>query len=415
MNNIIKLVKSSFLAVLMLTAASCEKELDVAPLLTFDGQANMTIEELLTYHTIGSVDSFDSIPAGTIISGTIISSDQHGNCYKYLTIQDATGGIQIKVDDSSLYPKYQIGQKVYVKCDGLVIGDYRKNPQLGWWIDGAMTGISTSKESLYIFRDGEVGAEPAPIVLNSKTEIIPAYNNQLVRLDNCHFKDAGTTTYASESASESRTIVLADGSEIVLRTSNYADFAMVTLPQGTGSIYGILTTYNTTPQLTIRSLADVRMVNIAPVYSVDFSQNLLQNGWTNEVISGAAWNYRSFQGNYFMEIVGDSDGNDSWLISPAINLFSYSDVKLSFDHQALVDNNSNLKLYYSTTYNGGAFDAQQWTEIPIPNYSTSRVASEILLDNNLTANPNLRIAYRYAAGDGNWYIQRIDFTALIAQ
>lgn len=414
MNNITKFIKSSLLAVLLITAASCEKELDVAPMLTFDGTANMTIAELLTYHDIGSVDSFDSIPAGTIITGTIVSSDEHGNCYKYITVQDATAGIQIKFENTSSYPKYKIGQKVYVKCDGLVIGDYRKNPQLGWWANGAMAGISTAKESLYIFRDGEAGPEPAPIVITSKNEIDPAIHcNRLVRLDNCHFEDAGIATYASENSSESRNIVMGDGTIIILRTSNYADFALTTLPEGVGSIYGILTAYTSSYQLTIRSLGDVRF--LGPVYSVDFSQDLLQNGWTNQVINGAAWSYGSFQGTNFMKVEATDSDNDSWLISPAINLTSYSNVTLSFDHQANVANTSNLKLYYSTTYTGGEINSAQWTEIAIPNYPISNASTDILLDNSIIANPNLRFAYRYAAEEGNWYIQRIDFRAIVAQ
>ncbi len=416
MNNIIKVIKSSIIAGIIILATSCEKDLDVAPMLTFDGQANMTIAELLTYHDIGSLDSFDSIPAGTIIEGTIISSDEHGNCYKYLNIQDATGGIQIKVDNSSLYYKYGIGQHVYVKCDGLVIGDYRKCVQLGWWVDGAMAGISSSKEGQYIFRDGEVGAEPAATVITSKNDIQDNHYNCLVKLEDCYFKDAGTTTYASASSSESRTIVMGDGTEIVLRTSNYADFALTTLPEGTGNIYGILTRYNTTPQLIIRSLADVKIVNVAPVYSVNFSQNPLSNGWTNLKTLGADWRYiNSTVYGQLLTISGDEDGNDSWLVSPAINLSSYRDVTLSFTHQVANVNTQELKLYYSTTYSGGAIDMSEWTEITIPNYPTGFAETDIPLDNNIISNPNLRIAYRYAASGGEWSIKRIDFKTIVLQ
>ena len=76
---------------LLLLGAACNKELDEAPVLTYHGSANMTIEELLSYHTVSGTDSYSEIPAGTVITGVVTSSDHAGNCYKYLTIQDETG------------------------------------------------------------------------------------------------------------------------------------------------------------------------------------------------------------------------------------------------------------------------------------------------------------------------------------
>ena len=99
------------LTVIAAILAGCNLEPDVAPMPTFIGEANTTIAELLAMHEIGSEDSYDSIPMGSniIISGYVTTSDEWGNNYKYINIEDETGGIQIKIDNKALYHKYSVG------------------------------------------------------------------------------------------------------------------------------------------------------------------------------------------------------------------------------------------------------------------------------------------------------------------
>ena len=407
MNTIHKIKLAVIAAFLLIGGVSCDKELDVAPVMTYDGQANMTIAELKALHTIGSEDSFDSIPSWAVICGTIISSDQEGNCYKYLTIQDKTGGIQIKVDNSSLYPKYQIGQRIYVECKDLVIGDYRKNPQIGFWSNGSMAGIATSQESLYIFRDGLVGAEPTPLVLNSKSEATEEMINRLVLLKNCHFADPGET-YSDPDASTSRDIVMSDNSVIVLRTSNYAKFASQPLPNGTGDIVGILTVYNTTLQLTIRDLNDVRIANTPAVenvdlYSVDFSNNPIANqGWLVLGDEGG-WFYYA-QGAAFAVQNPGATAIDSWLVSPAIgNLSGYDNVTLSMTGELCQVTNGEAHKYYSVDFNGTDVTNATWTPIP----------SNGILPAEVTNNPNLHFAFHFNGYGGDyWKIPEFKITGV---
>ena len=406
MNTIHNIKLAIIAAFLLIGGASCDKELDVAPVMTYDGQANMTIAELNALHTVGSVDSYDSIPAGTVISGIIVSSDQQGNCYKYLTIQDETGGIQIKIDNSALYPKYQIGQRIYLECKDLVIGDYRKNRQLGFWSNGSMAGIATSQEPLYIFRDGLVGNEPTPIVLNSKNEATEDMINRLVILKDCHFADPGEP-YSDPDASTSRDIVMSDNSVIVLRTSNYADFASQPLPNGTGNIVGILTIYNTTWQLTIRSLDDVHISNTPPVetstlYQVDFSNNPIENqGWS--VLGDEGWFYYA-QGAAFAVQNTGTTAIESWLVSPVLsNLGGYDNVTLSMPNELCQVNNGQAHKYYSVDFNGTDVHSATWTEVP----------ANGILPAEVTNNANLRIAFQFNGHSGDfWKIPELKITGV---
>ena len=67
-----------------------------------------------------------------VIKGQIISSDQTGNIYKIFYIQDATGGIEIKMGKNGLYNDYKIGQWVYIDCTDLTVGAYHGTIQIGY-------------------------------------------------------------------------------------------------------------------------------------------------------------------------------------------------------------------------------------------------------------------------------------------
>ena len=66
------------------------------------------------------VEIFDSI----VIRGEVTSSDESGNVYREMFLQDATGAIDFKIGRSSSYDDYKPGQILYVNCNGLVLGEY---------------------------------------------------------------------------------------------------------------------------------------------------------------------------------------------------------------------------------------------------------------------------------------------------
>ena len=71
------------------------------------------------------------VEQGLVIGGQVISSDASGNIYRSLYIQDETGGIEVKIGNSGLYNDYQLGQMIYVKCQGLTVGNYGGMLQIG--------------------------------------------------------------------------------------------------------------------------------------------------------------------------------------------------------------------------------------------------------------------------------------------
>ena len=399
--------------------ASCDLEPDVAPMPTFVGEANTTIAELLAMHTIGSEDSYDSIPVGSniIICGYVSTSDEWGNNYKYINIEDETGGIQIKIDNKALYHKYSVGQRVYVKCDGLVLGDYRKLPQLGLWANGSMQPIPSFKAYLYIFPDGSPMGAPNPIVMTSipKANDIPStmYNRRVV-LEGATFVEGGIATFSDPGASTSHDIQMTDGTTITLRTSNYATFASDILPVGTGEITGILTRYNNYVQLVINSPADLVGFSVPverqTVFSVNYT-NAFNEGW---IQSGNGNPWQTMDNNNFSGFfVNPAADEDYYLVSPSINLSNIDSPELSFTHRAPQGFDPNTMMcFYTPDYTG--VSSSLW--IPLPLSASNGVTTSV---NELFALPegaqtsNFRLMFHITNAPSAWYLSDIKITGVV--
>jgi hypothetical protein len=405
-----------FAAVLM---QGCDLEQDVAPMPSFVGESNTTIAELLAMHEIGTADSYDSIPVGSniVITGVVTTSDEWGNNYKYINIEDETGAIQIKINSTALYNKYKIGQRVYVKCDGLVIGDYRKLPQLGMWANGQMQPIPSFKTYLYIFPDGAPVPRRNPIVMKTipNANDIPETNfNRLVRLEGATFVEGGVANFSEANAATSRDIKMADGTTIVLRTSNYATFASEILPEGTGNITGILTRFNSTVQIVINGTHNLEGFTLPQSYQTIFSvnyDNAFNEGWfqTGNGGSWATMNTSSFNGFYNNPVVGQ----DNWLISPAINLSNAASPVLSFTHRAPQGFNSNeLKVFYTTNYTGDV-NTTEWHQLPLhANNGESSSVDELFNLPEEARVPGFRMLFRMTGNSSSWYLSNIKIEAL---
>lgn len=89
--------------------------------------ANTTIAQLAALNTTHSSDTTANgveVKGNKVIEGRVSTTDQPGNFYKSLYIQDATGGMEIKIGKNGLYNDFLEGQRVVIDCDGLYIGEY---------------------------------------------------------------------------------------------------------------------------------------------------------------------------------------------------------------------------------------------------------------------------------------------------
>ena len=305
----LKLYLTAFLLA-VLGIVACDDNWDTPP---FDGpqapiSANTTIADLKAAFWSNDVNYIDTI--GTkddgshyIIAGRVVSSDKAGNVYKNLVIQDGTAALTISINANSLYNTYAIGQEIVIDATGMYIGKYAGLQQLGMPEFAEGYGWQASFMPLEFFKQhaylnglpdpSKVEAKPITIgSLPSDEAGVRQWQSQLVRIDGASFTEGGKNTFATEKQSQSRDLTDGTGT-LIVRTSGYANFYNTTLPEGEGSVTGILSYFNNSWQLILRDIDDCQFGSIEGSKTNPYTvQQAIENqgkstGWVKGYIVGA--------------------------------------------------------------------------------------------------------------------------------
>ena len=336
------------------------------------------------------------------IEGYVISSDQAGNFFEELIIQnhpddsnpnaDPRRGLRIEINVRSLSDTYEFGRKVYVKLNGLAVGESNGVITLGKPAGNNIGQIQEFEYLDFIIRDPEViEVVPKIVTIDNLTE---DDENTLIQLQNVQINRSQLgLTFAGEPSDDFdgfRTLEsCTNSSSIILQTSTFADFKSLQLPQKSGNITGILSRdfFDAINVLVINSIADVEMnnercdpdeldcglassVGTTNLFYDDFetqitNQPISGNGWTNYIETGtAAWEaYMSGGSNSSQGISARIDSYQSgdastigWLITPAIDLTAHTEIVLHFETSNSFSDNSNLEVLYSSDWNGSEED-----------------------------------------------------------
>jgi len=361
---------------------------------------------ILEQHTIGN-------PPVPIVSSTfqgqtrylrvvVVSSDEGGNYYKSLVLQDSTGGIEMQLDMAGLHTVYPVGQKVVIVLNGLVVGDYNHLPQMGWIYQETQVGrINSLYFDQYIIRDGMPSAKNIPRALtNNEIDFGGRDVNKLVCLERVTFEsDAVGEPLAYNHITKDWTVYvpLSSGKsqEVVVRTSNFARFRSMIIEDKEYNLTGILTTYRGTPQLMIRTRNDIEMLTSESI-TFDFTSNPIGEGkWSIQTLVGEdRWGFRS---NYMVHR-GSTSGvlADDWLISPVITVpDEWENGFLHFEHQLPVLNAQydTYQIYYTTSI-AATFNINDWKELKLSSFPESFEWSNRFFLSEIGA-PSFRIAFRY--------------------
>jgi len=427
------MIKKLQLLILILgvVLTSCFKPDEVPPL-KFDGEANMTIAELQSLHELSAthpttVLDTNVLKIESVITGIVTSTDEFGSSYKEIYIQDETGGVCIRTSNTSYYKKYRLGQRVFVKLNGLCLGNYVSGSNCGAYqlglfgnTNGGIEFLSARAENLHVFRHDIPVARPAPKVIKKFSDLeLPRDYHTLVRLENCYFVDADTAhkiTYFDFDGSyttTNRNIRFYSGTNnIQSRISQYCNFASDILPEGPLNIVGILTKfYDDTPQLMICSINDVE---IRPTEKILFHYNMHTNpfskGWTNKQVHGTTeWAYTDgTPGSVRIREEGNI-ATECWFISPKMNFAGEKDIAVSFQYRLLYGGNKeNAQLFYTV-------DGTNWTQLTdfIPQTGSDYVEAKLKIDDVAASNPNFQVAFVYKTTDVFpwWIIRDVAFRA----
>ena len=333
------------------------------------------------------------------IEGYVISSDKAGNFFEELIIQNKTDdsnpdtdprlGLKIDINVSSLSDTYQIGQKVYVKLQGLTVGETSGVVTIGKGDAANVEQIQPAEYKDIVIRTNEV-VEISPKV-SGIAELSENDENTLVQLNNMQLNrfEMGAT-FASESYDEFDGLRLLEscdsGIQIIMQTSTFSDFKTLIVPQGQGTVTGIFSRdfrddFNV---LLLNTSADINFESNERCDPSEFScgiastigsGNLLYedfesqrnnrpveiDGWTNYMETGTqAWEgYSSTSSNAslgrsarFQSASSGDESNIGWLITPAIDLDTQDGETLNFKTSNSLADSSYMEVLFSLDWDG---------------------------------------------------------------
>ena len=417
-----------FLAITM-TFGSCAKEEFDVPKLSCnqpDLKVNRTVEEVRAVtNSIVTQYTYDDI-----IEAYVVSSDEEGNFFKTISFQTlATAttpaiAFSVPVDASNTYIDFRLGNKVYIKM---------KNQYTDIYFGGMRIG------NIYVnaYKEGGVGRispNDYKKVLNASCTIIDESQlvkqltigealddlklNTLIELKDVVFTEAAIGRHYYEETNDvggATNWNLRDkaGNQIIFRTSGYADFSGHLVPEGSGTVRGILTKFGTDYQLMVRSEKDIAMSGnrSVPFFTEDFQSvknnvNFALPGWSNVVEKASKlWKSIVYGGNGYAEFNTTSTTaaeNVAWLVSPKIDLKDYKNVVLSFrsaQHDLKIDSSLNtLEVYVSTNFEGSSISKAKWIKLEAKVASLSTPAREFISSGGIDLSSysgNINIAFKY--------------------
>ena len=357
------------LAAMSVLFASCKKEYPQPPIQDLPVGTVYTIDQILNM-TPGTV--FDTAS----VYGIITADEVSGNLYKAAYMQDrATGAaIQLYLNATS---GVRIGDSVRIYLKDVTYDRYKNLPQLsGFGPDGHIIILANNRP-----------IKPAVTTIASVNA--GQHLAQLIRLEGVSFVDQ-QGTFAPSSEYGERYIQDAMGNTVMVRTSNYANFAGNALPTGTGNLIAIASVYNSTWQLTLRSYNELEFDGIDPGGSSNPGDE--QSLPYTQLFSTAFGTYMTYSvvgDDQFWKIdyssavmtghvkVGDEHfyyENEDWLISSPVRLTDVDHVKavVSYAAQYTGPSNNDVTMQVSSNYEYGTDPGQaDWTELSVtyPNSS----------------------------------------------
>ncbi|MFT7050475.1 MAG: hypothetical protein ACJAZK_001071 [Psychroserpens sp.] len=346
----------------------------------------------------GGLHLFDFDGASNYMEGYVISTDEGGNWFEELIIQDKlenpTVGIKILLDVNPLFTRYDIGRKIYVRLQGLSVGD----------IDGVLTmGIISNignAEKIPAFLEEETikrSSESGTVVPLNLTfnEFSNDKTNLFVKLEDVQFNrdevlGAEPKTFASEMSDsfdgerllESCTT---EGS-VIFSTSTFADFKSLNLPTTRVSMNVILSknffgdafnvVVNSPEDITFSSSERCDPIELeCGIATTTGTNNLFEddfegqstnslisgNGWTNFIEAGSeGWEAFTAGGTNASQgvsaRVGSFNSGDAstiaWLITPQIDLDTNAGVTLNFETSSSFSDGSEMEIVFSNDWDG---------------------------------------------------------------
>ncbi|WP_454966443.1 DUF5689 domain-containing protein [Capnocytophaga leadbetteri] len=235
-----------------------------------------------------TASSVTTYTADEAIEGYVISSDEGGNFYKKIYIQNEnkTQVLSVALDKSGIYTEFPIGAKVQLRLKGLTTQLNNAITEVGYKIykneKSGRESVGSIAEAIYKTHLYDMGGERKTLaslakeVTSIETVKNDAHVGQLITLKGVHFPAGvvGKTMYDDKNKVGTGTnykLTDANGKTIDFRTSSFAKFKDEKVPAGTLDVTGVLSKFNTSWQFMVSNYADIKVVSSATTTSTQTS------------------------------------------------------------------------------------------------------------------------------------------------
>lgn len=418
MQNSKKIILISMLTLIIGFVSSCvKKEFDTPPISSLPVGTVYSIGDLYEMYDNGGATQFSEDAS---VYAIVSMDEASGNIYKSAYIQDKTHAINLRLKETS---GLRAGDSIRVYLKNTILSDYNGLMQLD-----------------------NVQADSNIIILANKKHLTPEivtieqiksgnFNAKLIQLQDVQFIASDTTLpFAETDATTNRNLEDCDGNSIIVRTSNYANFAKKSLPNGKGSLIAIAGVFNGTYQLYIRSLTEVQMNDprcgdgggggdAVDGVNENFensgnNQDISLTGWTNIAEAGnRKWQGKEFSGNTYAQATAYNSGLSSmitWLITPNVKMdqqkyLRFKTAKSYWAHSS----NTPLTVWASTNYDGSNVATASWTQINATlavqgDADNAWIESGDIDLSEFMTGQNVAIAFKYVGSDLESTTMRID-------
>ena len=379
--------------------------------------------------------------AELIVEVYVISSDEAGNFYKSLVVQDKkeepSQGVEVKIDLRSYYARYNFGRKLFLNLSGLSLERENGTYIIGYLSGGKLVDIPGSLLDQHIIRSAET-TEIKPRLITLE-EVDKNLLNTFVKLQGVQFlrEDLGKS-FASEAYDRfngERVVEQCDNlARTYLYTSTFASFKTSLLPEQKLDIDAILTrdfysgeivlVLNDTGGVTLseENRCDPELFRCDPVAemnneeviffenfeSLGSSRDIEKAGWQNinSNFNNGKFKKRSSDDNTFLQISAYNTNEfvmEVWLISPEIDLENSEGEYLTFDSRATFEEGTLLTLWWSQD-KGEDTSNLEWRQLDVNFPAGSRDGSNTQFTRSVPVSlkcleGSVRLAFRYLGSD----------------
>lgn len=370
------------------------------------------------------------ITENATLTARVTGNDEAGNFYKYIYVEDATGGIRININALNLFQdrRFQVGRTVTINLKDLYIGNRNGEIQLGGLFNNNVGQVEELNIYKHFFKTETAIANITPTERTIAT-LSPSDIGKYIKIKDVQFIDSDLgKPYADGNSTSSRTLEDCSGNKIIIATNGRANFGNrdnpllandIEVNPGKGDLIGILSYYNGQYQVLLLNLRGAVLTNPRCDGSLPTkSETLFKDGfdtlnnWSTLNVEGAeVWTTTNFgnpRPSAFFD--GKRNANTDWLISPEISLVDFKEAFVSFETDGRYSGNP-LEFYLTENYTGDA-STTSWTKLNATLDTDMNAYAGFVSSGKIDLTPysgkKLRFAFKYTSVQGNSTSWEID-------